>query len=115
MQQLIAVLAFSLVAVSGAAASEPVDAHGAYLEAERDFVDVRAELGLSGSAPLEGLEEPRAHEPAWEQDARRDFESVHRELGLSGSAPLVGLERYEFTVRPQVAHVILATVSVRGR
>src|SRR5919106_1558248 len=105
MQQLIAALAFSLVAVSGAAASEPVDAHGADLEAERDFAfaDVRAELGLGGLPPLEGLEEPRANEPAWEQDARRDFESVHRELGLSGSAPLVGLERYEVTVRPQAA------------
>jgi hypothetical protein len=115
MQQLIAALAVSLVAVSGAAASEPVDAHHAYLEAERDFPDVRAELDLSRSAPLAGLEELRTHEPAWEQDARRDFESVHRDLGLSGSAPLVGLERYAFTVRPQVAYVILANASVPGR
>jgi hypothetical protein len=115
MQQLIAVLTFSLVAVSDARASEPVDAHDAYLEAERDFADVRAELNLSRSAPLAGLEEPRVHEPAWEQEARRDFESVYGELGLSGSAPLVGLERYEFTVRPQVPHVILATASVPGR
>ena len=46
--------------------------------------------------------------------ARRDFEVVATNQGLSGSSPLVGLERYELTVRPQVAHVILANAS-RGR
>ena len=79
MQRVMAVLAFSLAAASAAPASEAVDASEAYLEAQRDFDAVRSELGLSGSAPL------------------------------------VGLEKYEFTVRPQVAYVILATAPARGR
>jgi hypothetical protein len=110
-----AVLAFfSLAAVSGATATEPFDASAAYLEAERDFESVRGELGLSGSSPLAGLETSAA-ERAWEHRARRDFERAYQRLGLSGSSPLVGLERYELTVRPQVAHVILANASPRGR
>ena len=115
MQRVMAVLGFvSLVAVSGAAAMEPFDASVAYMEAERDFESVRGELGLSGSAPLAGLA-PSAAERAWERRARRDFEAAYGSLGLSGSSPLAGLERYELTVRPQVAHVILANASTRGR
>jgi hypothetical protein len=115
MQRMLAVMGFiSLAAVSSAAATEPFDASVAYLEAERDFESVRAELGLSGSAPLAGLE-PSAAERAWERRARRDFEAAYGRLGLSGSSPLVGLERYELTVRPQVAHVVLANASPRGR
>jgi hypothetical protein len=113
MQRVMAVLAFSLAAASAAPASEAIDASEAYLEAQRDFDAVRSELGLSGSAPLAGME--RAAESGWERRARRDFEAVHRAQGLSGSAPLVGLEKYELTVRPQVAYVILATAPARGR
>jgi hypothetical protein len=115
MIRVMAVLGFmSLAAVASASATEPFDANVAYLEAERDFESVRGELGLSGSAPLAGLE-PSAAERAWERRARRNFEAAYGSLGLSGSSPLVGLERYELTVRPQVAHVILANASPRGR
>ena len=115
MQRVFAVVAFvSFAAVSGAPATELFDAHVSYVEAERDFEEVRAELGLSGSAPLAGLE-GRRDERAWEERARRDFEGVQRDQGLSGSSPLAGLERYEYSVRPEVAHVILARASVRGR
>jgi hypothetical protein len=114
MRRVMAVLGFiSLAAVSGASATEPFDAHESYLEAERDFAVVQSELGLSGSAPLTGLENARVPEGVWDS-ARRDFEVVATNQGLSGSAPLVGLERYELTVRPQVAHVILINAS-RGR
>ena len=112
MHRVIGVLAFiALAAASGASAVEPFDASESYLEAQRDFEAARAESGLSGSAPLVGLGQTRA-ERAWEQGARRDFEVVQSDLGLSGSAPLFGLERYDFTVRPQVAPVILARASV---
>lgn len=117
MHRVIAVLGFTALAGAGSAlASEPFDAHESYLQAERDFSHVRAELGLSGSAPLAGLERTR-EERAWEEKARRDFEAAQRELGLSGSSPLAGLERYDITVRPQVPPVILAHASVprRGR
>jgi hypothetical protein len=115
MQRVMAVMGFiSLATVSSAAAVEPFDASVAYVEAERDFESVRGELGLSGSAPLAGLERSAA-ERAWERRARRDFEAAYHGLGLSGSSPLAGLERYEITVRPQVAHVILANPSRRGR
>jgi hypothetical protein len=115
MLRVVAVLGFiSLAAVSGVSATEPFDAHESYLEAERDFTAMRSELGLSGSAPLAGLEQARIPESVWDA-ARRDFEAVAANQGLSGSAPLFGLERYELTVRPQVAHVILANASVRGR
>lgn len=113
MHRVTAVLAFIvLAAVSGAAATEPFDASVAYLEAERDFASVRSELGLSGSAPLAGMEASAA-ERAWERRARRDFEAAYADLGLSGSSPLAGLERYELTVRPQVAHVVLANAARR--
>lgn len=115
MHRVFAVVAFvSLAAVASAPASELFDAHASYLEAERDFEEVRAELGLSGSAPLAGLENAR-DECAWEQAARRDFEAVQRDQGLSGSSPLAGLERYEYSVRPEVPPVILAHASIRGR
>lgn len=115
MHRVFAVVAFvSLAAVASVPASELFDAHASYVEAERDFAEVRAELGLSGSAPLAGLENPR-DERAWEERARRDFEAVQRDQGLSGSSPLAGLERYEYSVRPQVAPVILAQASLRGR
>jgi hypothetical protein len=115
MYRVFAVLAFvSLAAVPSAPASELFDADASYAEAEREFEEVRAELGLSGSAPLAGLENPRA-ERAWEERARRDFEAVQRDQGLSGSSPLAGLERYEYSVRPQIAPAILAQASIRGR
>lgn len=115
MQRVFAVMAFvSLTAVSGAPATELFDAHVSYVEAERDFEEVRSELGLSGSAPLAGLE-GRRDERVWEERALRDFETVQRDQGLSGSSPLAGLERYEYSVRPDVAYVILARASVRGR
>jgi hypothetical protein len=114
MRRVMAVLGFiSLAAVSGASATEPFDAGESFLEAERDFAVVQSELGLSGSAPMAGLEVARVPESVWD-NARRDFEIVATNQGLSGSAPLVGLERYELTVRPQVAYVILANAS-RGR
>jgi hypothetical protein len=115
MHRMFAVLTFvSLAAVSSAPASEPFGADASSVEAVRDFYEVRAELGLSGSAPLAGMEN-RRDERAWEQGARRDFETVQGDQGLSGSSPLAGLERYEYSVRPQVAPVILAQASVRGR
>jgi hypothetical protein len=113
MKRLMVVLAFPLLAASAASASEAIDASEAYVEAQRDFDAVRSELGLSGSAPLAGLE--RAGETPWEQAARLDFEVMQGSLGLSGSAPLVGLETYALTVRPQVAYVILASAPARGR
>jgi hypothetical protein len=115
MQRLVAVVAFiSLAAVSGVSATEPFDAHESYLEAERDFAEMSGELGLSGSAPLTGLEPVRVPDSVVEL-ARRDFEAIAVNQGLSGSSPMFGLERYEITVRPQVAHVILANASRRGR
>ena len=115
MHRVIAVLGF-LALASSASATEPFDMDAAYVEAEKDFAASRAELGTGGSAPLVGLDRT-AEERAWEQRARRDFEKGYARLGLSGSAPLVGLERYEITVRPQVAHVVLANtrLSRRGR
>lgn len=113
MHRVFAVLGF-LTLASVASATEAFDADAAYLEAERDFAASRAELGTSGSAPLAGLDRS-AEERAWEQRARRDFEKEYASLGLSGSAPLAGLERYELTVRPQVAHVILANARLSRR
>ena len=113
MHRVMAVLAFLALAPL-AGATEAFDADAAYLEAEKDFAASRAELGTSGVAPLTGLERSE-EERAWEARARRDFEKEYAKLGLSGSAPLAGLERYELTVRPQVAHVILANASLPRR
>jgi hypothetical protein len=113
MKRIIAVLGFLSLA-SAAAATEAFDLDAAYAEAERDFAASRAELGTGGSAPLVGLDRT-ADERAWEERARRDFEKEYERLGLSGSAPLVGLERYELTVRPQVAHVVLANARLSRR
>jgi hypothetical protein len=114
MQRTLAVLAFiSLAAVSGASAIEPFESSETYVAAQGDFVAAQAELGLSGAAPMVGLEQARVPESVYD-GARRDFEVVATNQGLSGSSPLFGLEKYELTVRPQVAHVILANAS-RGR
>ena len=115
MHRVIAVLGF-LALASSATATEPFDVDAAYAEAERDFAASRAELGTGGATPLVGLARSE-EERAWEEHARRDFEKEYARLGLSGSAPLAGLERYEITVRPQVAHAILANArpSRRGR
>ena len=113
MHPLIAVLAFgSLTTLWGPVACDalPDSSDWAYVEAEQDFEAVRGELGLSGSAPLVGLEALRA-DLTWDDgEARRDFEAVHAALGLSGSAPLVGLESYELTVRPAVAYAAVAAL-----
>ena len=114
MQRTLAVLAFiTLAAGSVATATGPFESSETYVAAQFDFVAAQAELGLSGAAPMVGLEQTRVPESVFDT-ARRDFEVVAVSQGLSGSAPLVGLEKYELTVRPQVAHVILANAS-RGR
>jgi len=54
--------------------------------AEMDFEARRAELGLTGSAPMVGLE-------PMESVTSKEFDERRTELGLVGSAPMVGLER----------------------
>jgi hypothetical protein len=63
---------------------------------DSDLVALEAAAGLSGSAPLVGLERGRS----WEEQAARELEVVHAELGMVGAAPLVGLEAYQIRVRP---------------
>ena len=81
--------------------------------AERDFDAARGQLGMSGSAPLAGVECASTGVDQ-EDDGLEDFEAVRAELGLSGSAPLVGLERYELTVRPRTARATEAAQPEAG-
>ena len=114
MHRLVAVLSLALLVMLSrpAAASDiwSASADWTRVDAAQDFDAVRSEMGLSGSAPLFGLE-PLPTLSLDEGAARSDFEAVYTELGLSGSAPLAGLEAYELTVRPAVAYSPFAAVA----
>ena len=115
MHRLIAVLALGsstllsrpAVACDGWSAS----ANWTRLDAAQDFDAVRSEVGLSGSAPLHGLEPLPIALTLDDEDGRSDFEVVYAQLGLSGSAPLAGLEAYELRVQPAVAYSAATAVA----
>jgi hypothetical protein len=83
-------MAIVAVAAAGTAAAAPTRMQRqlsslAMWEAERDFDAMRTELGLSGSAPLVGLEEPVANTKAAKKARQLDERRALRRSAINKS------------------------------